>query len=630
MYIEESDRYGIVVDAGSSGSRIHIYKWQDPNTISNSDDRAHSVPRIYQSEDWVYKVKRGLSSFENQPKKSFSKHIKPLLDFAETIIPSDQIKHTPIFIQATAGMRLLKKKKQQEILENICQGIHKSTNFLLSDCSSQIQVIDGETEGIYGWLSLNYLAGYFNNYDTDAQLHFTYGFMDMGGASAQIAFEPGNKNEIQKHREDITTINLKSINGDIQEWNVFVSTWLGFGANQARQRYFAQLVNALPENTNNYDDDDFTTKTIYDPCIPKGFQYTFSFKDVDFTAIGQGDFEQCRKSIYPLLLKNMPCSDEPCLFNGVHAPQIDFSTDRFVGVSEYWYIPNDIFKMGGPYDFEKFSKNVELLCNTKWSELQENNKNGAYNGIPDEFLAASCFKSSWILNILHEGFELPKDALSDKPSSLVDDNPVFQSLSNMNGTEISWTLGRILLFVSGSILRGSADRKVGIYPSQMDMQNLGKLFISGSLLKESGGTKVSDNYLIHIIFILLIICLIYLISVHKGFSFRYLRIPKFHKITNMMTRKVLHRSKGSGFDNFSKLEEGIFDKPTKSQRIRDEEIFMLRSQSTGNLAMNAPLNSIVNDWSQNNGQESPFMRPISRGNTVSPFFGNGTKPNSST
>lgn len=58
----------------------------------------------------------------------------------------------------------------------------------------------------------------------------------------------------------------------------FVSTWLGFGANQARNRYFAQLVNALPENTNKYDDDDFTTRKLTDPCTPKAPKSNLSSK----------------------------------------------------------------------------------------------------------------------------------------------------------------------------------------------------------------------------------------------------------------------------------------------------------------------------------------------------------------
>lgn len=644
MLIEDFDRYGIVVDAGSSGSRIHIYRWQDPNTISVTDVKAHSVPQIYQSKDWIYKVTPGLSNFEDHPKKSFTKHIKPLLDFAATIIPSDKIKDTPIFIQATAGMRLLKPEKQRKILENVCEGIKKSTEFLLTDCDSQIQVIDGQTEGIYGWLSLNYLGGYFNNYDPNDSNHFTYGFMDMGGASAQIAFEPSDKEEIKRHKEDIAKINLKSINGNIQEWNVFVSTWLGFGANQARQRYFAQLVNSLPENINQYDDDDFSTRRVYDPCIPQGYQHKFEFKDVEFIAIGKGDFEQCSKSIYPLLLKNMPCYDEPCLFNGVHVPRIDFNKDRFVGISEYWYIPNDIFKLGGPYDFNKFNKGVKKFCNTNWEILQKNSLNGEYNDIPEEYLAASCFKSAWILNVLHEGFEMPRNKETNSNlftnSNETPDNtdPIFQSLSDMNGTEISWTLGRILLFVSGSIMRGSLIDKVGIYPSKLEAKNLGKTFIPSTLLGSVDRRLYFHHYrsIMILIIISITVIILYYILLHNMFHFKRGNIfSKVHKIVNFIIRRIKSfRSTRTVYDNLSKLEEGTYNNKHLISKMLLKKALnnnngngnmdtsmndtvdrgsVLRSQSTGNLTMNRPIGRNLDERKE----RSPFMRSISRANITS-------------
>lgn len=151
------------------------------------------------------------------------KHIKSLLEFAEDIIPENKRKETPVFIQGTAGLRLIPEDKRTKILHEICNGITKHTDFLLEDCDYQVQVIDGETEGLYGWLSLNYLLGKFNEYEVNANSHFTFGFMDMGGASTQIAFVPSSADDIAKHKEDIATVYLKNVNGDVQEWNVLLA-----------------------------------------------------------------------------------------------------------------------------------------------------------------------------------------------------------------------------------------------------------------------------------------------------------------------------------------------------------------------------------------------------------------------
>jgi Golgi nucleoside diphosphatase len=48
----------------------------------------------------------GLSSFVDNPKGAY-KYIKPLLDFAVEHIPSSKYTETPLYIMATAGMRMI-------------------------------------------------------------------------------------------------------------------------------------------------------------------------------------------------------------------------------------------------------------------------------------------------------------------------------------------------------------------------------------------------------------------------------------------------------------------------------------------------------------------------------------------
>lgn len=572
--------YGIVIDAGSSGSRIHVFRWQDPESLvgkSENEQLVRSVPQIYQDEDWTFKVSPGLSTFGDKPHKAFSNHVKPLLDFAEHIIPEGKVKDTPIFIQATAGMRLLPKKKKDKILENLCSEVKHSTNFLLQDCDSQIEVIDGETEGLYGWLALNYLFGHFNGYDPAKVEHFTFGFMDMGGASTQIAFAPSNSEEVVKHRDDIATIYLKNVNGDVQEWDVFVSTWLGFGANQARKRYLTQLINSLPENSNNYDDDDYNTRELTDPCLPKKCKTKFEFKSKDFKVTGSGDYEQCLKSIYPLLLKNLPCIEEPCLFNGVHAPQIDFYKDKFVGTSEYWYTANDVFKLGGTYNFEQFSDHVKEFCNTDWSTIMANSEKGLYNSIPNDMLMDSCFKANWVLNVLHEGFGLPRAGIDDIDNVKDNSNhPLFQSADSIKDRELSWTLGRILLYASGNIQSGKSDQKVGVQPSSNEATLLGKTFIEGALVT-AGSSQRSMTGLYRIM--ILVAAIILWFTFMRKFTLKGIK-----NLANTLT------SRASRFkylklqtDPQSELEEGTFQKSGDHINISDREGFKFRSKSMFNL-----------------------------------------------
>lgn len=623
----DSNKYGIVIDSGSSGSRIQIYRWEDPNKLKNdhqdqdqSQDSSTiltSPPVIIQKSQWSKKTSPGISSFKDKVGQAWNDHYSELMKFAEAIIPTEKHHETPVFVLATAGMRMLEASKQDELVSEICSSLQRKTKFYIPNCQHFVQIIDGETEGLYGWLGLNYLMGKFNNYQLINE-HESIGFMDMGGASTQIAFVPSS-DQIEKHQDDLSTIILRNINGQPQEWKVFVETWLGFGANQARQRYLDQLVNLSLIN--------LKITEVNDPCLPKGAELNHVLDGKTYNIKGIGNYEVCLKTIYPLLLKHIPCKDEPCLFNGIHGPKLDFEKDKFIGISEYWYTANDIFESGGEYNYHTFNEKVRQYCESEWNQIINNYNNGHYSKLdPDKYLKSACFKASWVINILHDGFDLPrlgievKETEDAKLENLDDVHIPFKSANSINGDELSWTLGKILLFASSQIT--SADDnglEVGLYPSQLS----GKPFVPGGGIHIQNEefkkkSKDSNNAVFSIIFIFLLAYFIYHFSRKVTFKIRRFHTPRF---ILSMGSKIPYINKYCRLDapyhlyqvqdsiNIG-LEEGFMPAQTNgperpnSSFLRTRLSINLADDNTENEINQSPFNGRIN----NNFSNKPFPK----------------------
>lgn len=133
-----------------------------------------------------------INSFGEHPEKAFD-HIRPLMDFAAQNIPESRHASTPLFILATAGMRLIDHEQQNQILTNVRTGIASNFNFHFPE--GNLEIISGKQEGIYQWLAINYVLDKFEQPANDhiSEGNFerpkTVGAIDMGGASMQIAME---------------------------------------------------------------------------------------------------------------------------------------------------------------------------------------------------------------------------------------------------------------------------------------------------------------------------------------------------------------------------------------------------------------------------------------------------------
>jgi Golgi nucleoside diphosphatase len=409
----------------------------------------------------------GISTFGENPHDVGREHLDELFSHAIKYVPLDEIKNTPLFLLATAGMRILPPHQQKAVLKEVCDYARKNTQFQLPDCDLHIQIIPGETEGLYGWIAANYLLGGFDKpKDHDhGKNHHTYGFLDMGGASAQIAFAP-NATEAEKHSNDLTLLRLRTLDGAPLEYKVFVTTWLGFGVNQARQRFVKALVESSPG-----------TMELPDPCLPVGARVTKDGKPVEDGShehqghepqlVGTGKFQECLHQTFPLLEKEKECLDDPCLLNGQHVPAIDFDINHFVGVSEYWHTTHEVFEMAHKdeaYDFKTYQERVSQFCSQTWKDIEKGvSKKEWGKKVNEETALEVCFKASWIINMLHDGIGVPRVGIeelkgSQNTTKQMHENAKeggfldpFQAVNKIGGVEVSWTLGKMVLYASSEV-----------------------------------------------------------------------------------------------------------------------------------------------------------------------------------
>src|SRR4051812_6361920 len=92
-------QYALIIDAGSTGSRIHVYRFNNCGSTPELEDEG-----FFQTEP--KKGGSGLSSFKDDHEGA-AKSLDVLMEEAMKRVPENMKACTPIAVKATAGLRLL-------------------------------------------------------------------------------------------------------------------------------------------------------------------------------------------------------------------------------------------------------------------------------------------------------------------------------------------------------------------------------------------------------------------------------------------------------------------------------------------------------------------------------------------
>lgn len=192
-----------VVDAGSTGSRLHLFAY-DLDTDRNP---------IHINELSSKKIKPGFATIE-PTQEAIDAYLSRLFDKS-----TDQ--SIPVYFYATAGMRLLPQSQQKLYYRSLGQWFAQQTQWQLIDS----RTITGRDEGVFGWLAVNYKLG-----TLDTANKPLVSVMDMGGASVQLTFPVQNVEKIDTH--DLFPIDIYG-----RHFVLFVHSFLGLGQTAISQQY---------------------------------------------------------------------------------------------------------------------------------------------------------------------------------------------------------------------------------------------------------------------------------------------------------------------------------------------------------------------------------------------------------
>lgn len=393
------------------------------------------------------KIKPGVSSFSQTP-DIIGESLKELWKFLGDNIPKTKQNDTPIFMFATAGLRVLgesvnekiyddddtddnvileeddddySKGPVSKILNNLRNYVQENTTFKLLQ-NDHIRVLTGQEEGLFDYLTVQQLLklnpyakiGSENDDDSWSQRIFDpiltkhsnlYPIctVDLGGASTQVAFETDSKKLFTNNITEFTLFPYK-----VDYPKIFTHSFLDYGINRARELIFSKFI-SISRST-----------TVPNPCLFKNKMISFQVDGDDYMLKGSPSFVQCRSGIRDLLLS------KPGGNSFIQTEVPDISSEYKVITFDHSYRVASILGLQGFRTLEDFIFNAQTLLDMSWDDAKI-----AFPSLSDEELEKFPFEAMYVSHLLHEGYGFSKSTSIGFAGSV-------------DGQSLSWAMGALI------------------------------------------------------------------------------------------------------------------------------------------------------------------------------------------
>lgn len=416
--LPENVKYGVVLDAGSSHTTLYVYMWP-----AEKENDTGVVTQIGQ----CLVQGPGISKFAHRTSE-LNSYLSECMQKAKALIPLAQHQQTPVYLGATAGMRLLSLENEY-LADDVLEEVTKIIRSFPFDFQGA-RIISGKEEGAYGWITINYLLGKFTKklrwlytLGNESNSQETYGALDLGGASTQITFVP--RNQTIESPENALYFRLYG-----KDYNVYTHSFLCYGKDQA-------LLKKLIK------DSQVSNGTINDPCFNKGYSRIMNIssltnspcikKDklilpfIQLQIHGTGNYQQCQKSVLRLF-DNSDCPYSRCAFDKIFLP-LPQPDKQFGAFSAYYYVM-DFLNLTSEESFseEKITDRMEKFCSQPWNKLKT-----SFSNVKEKYLSEYCFSGTYVITLLQEGYHFKPDFWKN-----------IHFMQEIRHSDVGWTLGYML------------------------------------------------------------------------------------------------------------------------------------------------------------------------------------------
>jgi len=334
--------WNILLDAGSTGTRVYVYTYDKDQPYQTIDEIAR--------ERSVFP----LSSFVNDT-IGLTEQILSLVNFAKSKVPKTEWSKTNISLKATAGLRSLSDEHQNWLISQT-SSILATSDFLFY--SSETKVISGEEEALYDFLAIKILLEK-NEFVIPSSV-ISIGAADLGGSSQQIAFAYNKNNSIID--DYIDTNRICSPDWLLGSKEIVAKSLKKRGLIAAMDEVIFKFYDNSCSNSSSNKDDNNDNEIKFHPCLPPGS--TDYYEDGNREPLlGLGDFDLCLELVRNTLLEDTYFNPK-CLYNHANYPYMIIGMDNYPKVLEVLKLTDN-----GVIAPQEIAEEGRIACKRTWTDL---------------------------------------------------------------------------------------------------------------------------------------------------------------------------------------------------------------------------------------------------------------------